>query len=499
MAIWNWKTFTGISDDSFLARQWEYLDCKNVDLVENSRYVDAQLSGNNLSEIWFSINSPIIACKDSSVYPVFATANGTYIGFSTFDSSTSDGWQTGAYLVEQIGTGSLPVTYWFKNWYIRQQTYNGSGMTFNSPSPIVTYVPSGIPTASCIGVGRIYFAVANVIYVLDTAITDPRVELSQVKVTPWNSNIPIGSIIKYMFLYNDVMTVLATNWNSTVIYQLIEITTDVWKIRYYHTISGVTAIKGYGDKNNLYWFSKNAIYLSNGTSSEKVKTVWSYEGATIFATTSICDIQDSIFKIADGTTLWEYGHKKPGYWAILRRHTRRLSITAMQGDIECNYWSPKAYATRLSQFTFYDNYEIVSMPYEAENFNSKKEWTGIRIGHMLPAYSLYTNNSILCSIQVQVLTDDMEQRWITSSVNVATIVTPVTWVAERFTDITISEINTAISTAWYNPDFQYIKIKVLWNAGDPTFTTGNGTMYRKTPKFFWIELTHKEIRKWIPN
>jgi hypothetical protein len=24
-------------------------------------------------------------------------------------------------------------------------------------------------------------------------------------------------------------------------------------------------------------------------------------------------------------------------------------------------------------------------------------------------------------------------------------------------------------------------------------------MYRKTPKFFGIELTHKEIRKWIPN
>ena len=45
----------------------------------------------------------------------------------------------------------------------------------------------------------------------------------------------------------------------------------------------------------------------------------------------------------------------------------------MQGDIECNYSSPKAYASRLSQQTLYDNYEIVSMPYEAENFNSKKE------------------------------------------------------------------------------------------------------------------------------
>jgi hypothetical protein len=100
------------------------------------------------------------------------------------------------------------------------------------------------------------------------------------------------------------------------------------------------------------------------------------------------------------------------------------------------------------------------MPYEADNFNSKKEGTGIRIGHMLPAYSLYTSNSTLCSIDVQVITDDMEQRGISTFVTVASIITPATGVAERFTDISIQEINTAISTAGYNPDFQYIKIKV---------------------------------------
>ena len=55
-------------------------------------------------------------------------------------------------------------------------------MPFNSP--IVTNLPNGIPTASCIGAGRIYFAVANIIYVLDTVITDPTVALSQVKATP---------------------------------------------------------------------------------------------------------------------------------------------------------------------------------------------------------------------------------------------------------------------------------------------------------------------------
>jgi hypothetical protein len=82
-------------------------------------------------------------------------------------------------------------------------------MPFNSP--IVTNVPTGIPTASCIGTARIYFAVANTIYVLDHKITDPTTTLSQVKATPANNNIPFGSIIKYMFIYNDVMTVLATN------------------------------------------------------------------------------------------------------------------------------------------------------------------------------------------------------------------------------------------------------------------------------------------------
>jgi hypothetical protein len=51
MAIWRWKTFTGISDDSFLARNGEFYDCNNVDLVNKARYVDAQLSGTSLTEI----------------------------------------------------------------------------------------------------------------------------------------------------------------------------------------------------------------------------------------------------------------------------------------------------------------------------------------------------------------------------------------------------------------------------------------------------------------
>lgn len=51
-------------------------------------------------------------------------------------------------------------------------------------------MPTGITTASCLGAGRIYFAVSNVIYTLDTAITDPTIALSQVKSVPANANIP---------------------------------------------------------------------------------------------------------------------------------------------------------------------------------------------------------------------------------------------------------------------------------------------------------------------
>lgn len=111
--------------------------------------------------------------------------------------------------MEQIGTESLPVTYWFKNGYIRQQTFNGSGMPFNQP--IVTNMPAGIPTASCLGAGRIYFAVGNVIYTLDTSVTDPTIALSQVKAIPCNSFIPYGMAIKYMYIYNNVMNVITTN------------------------------------------------------------------------------------------------------------------------------------------------------------------------------------------------------------------------------------------------------------------------------------------------
>lgn len=499
MAIWRWDTFTGISDDSFLARQWEFLDCNNVDIINKARYIDGvKVSEYSISEIWSSIWEKILNVKDWTYWALCSSSH-TYIGFG-FNSDTLDWSQYWAYLVEQIGTDTLPVSYFFKNWYIRQQVYNGASITFNQP--IVTNVPTGIPTASCIGAGRIYFAVENVIYTLDTAWTDPSIALSTVKSIPCNNYIPYWYVIKYMYIYNNVMYVCSTNWRETTIYQLTPIqwkSYNEWEINYYHTISGVKAISAYWDKNNLYWISKDSIYLSNGTSSEKVKTVWIYEWATTFSSNSVCTIIDWIFKIADWNTVWEYWHKKPWYRAVLRKNTRTNSISAINWDIECYYTAPKAYVTRLSQFSLYDNWEVTSMPYEADNFNAKKEWTAIRIGHILPAYSLYTSTSILCSIDVQVITDDMEQRGITTFVTVASITTPTTWVAERFTDISIKEISDAIATAWYNSDFQYIKIKVKWNAWDPINVIGNWTKYRKTPKFFGIELTHKEIRKWIPN
>lgn len=82
MAIWKWNTFTGISDDSFLAKTGEFYSCNNVDLINKARYVDAQLSSPaSIVEIGVSITSPIIITKDSASYPVFGTANRTYLGF----------------------------------------------------------------------------------------------------------------------------------------------------------------------------------------------------------------------------------------------------------------------------------------------------------------------------------------------------------------------------------------------------------------------------------
>ena len=50
--------------------------------------------------------------------------------------------------------------------------------------------------------------------------------------------IPFGYVIKAIYLYNDVLTVVANSNDSTHIYQLIETSTsDEWAIRYTHKVS----------------------------------------------------------------------------------------------------------------------------------------------------------------------------------------------------------------------------------------------------------------------
>ena len=497
MAYWNWTTFTGLSDDSFLGRSGEFYDCNNIDVIDNSGYVDGAKHP-NIAEIGSSLWSSITATKDGT-YPVFCNTSNTYWWFGGVSSWVADLWQVWAYLVETIGTPSLPVAYWFKNGFIRQQTYNGSWVT--NVWVITTNVPTGIPTASCIGAWRIYFAVANTIRVINTTI-DPTVTLSTVNATEANKNIPFWYTIKYMYIYMDVMNVVTTDGRNTIIYQLTEDTTDNWSIRYYHRIKWVVAIGACGEGNSLYWFSNNAIYQSNGVESQKVKVNGKDELGTTFSDTAFCTISEGIFKIADGATLWEYWHKKPWYNPVLVKKTRVYPITAMDSRLEVSYKSTgtKVYGARDNDFlaTPLLDYSITSLPYSAQDLLSKKEGTYLRVGHFLPAYSTYTDTSQLCSFNIKILTDEMEQKGITSGVQVATITTPTTWVSERFTDIDTSEIITALSNAWYNPDFNYTKLIVEWIRWDlwGTFATYWIALWKKSPKFFGIRLSHNEILKW---
>lgn len=490
--------FTWLSDDSFFWREWEFYDCNNIDIIDNSRYIDGakQLS---ISEIWTSLWNDFTICKDSGIYPVFASDTDTYIWW--FNSSVSDGWQLWAYLIEQIWTESLPVIYWFKNGYIRQQTFNGSWTPFNSV--ITTNVPSGIPTSSCIGAWRIFFAVKNKIWVLDTAITDPTIALSQVKATPANQTIPFGYTIKYIYMYMDVMNVVTTNGKNTTIYQLIEETTDVWVIRYYHTKQWVICLWASGEGNSIFWYSKESIYQSNGTDSQRVKVVWKYEFSETFSTNSFCTISDGIFKIADGTIMWEYGHKKPWYWSVLIKKTRNRQITAINSRLEVFYNGTSVYFGRDNNYATapYRDWSYTTLPYEGSVFAQKLELLALRIGFMLPAYSTYISTAQTCSMTVQVLTDEMDAIGITTPITVATITTPTTGVSERYVDIWVSEIVWAIATSWYNPDCHYMRVTVngiRWDLSN-TFTLYWENLGRKTPKLFSIEFINKDIKKWIPQ
>lgn len=493
--------FTWLSDDSFFWREGEFLDCNNIDIIENSRYIDGAKQP-SLTEIGTSIGSSITVCKDSVTYPVFANATGTYWGFWWVNWSVSDWGMSWCYIIEQIWTSTLPVTYWFKNGYIRQQTYNGSSVTNVGAWAITTNVPSWVPTASCVGAWRIYFAVWNIIYVINTTV-DPTTTLSTVNATAANSTIPYWYTIKYIYIYMDVMNVVTTNGKDTTIYQLVESTTDVWVIRYYHTKQWAVCINAYGDGNNIYWISGDSIYLSNGTDSQKVKVYWKDEFATTFSASSFCTISDWIFKISDWADLFEYGHKKPWYWPVLIKKTRPRALTAMSGRLEVSYNNPNVYWGRDNSFPTspYKDWSWTSLPYEGSVFAQKMEQLALRVWLMLPAYSTYTSTSTLCSMTVQVLTDEMDALAITTPVTVATITTPSTWVAERFVDISLSEINAALSNAWYNPDFHYLKVTINGLKGDLASTTSvyGENLWRKTPKLFSVEFTHKDIKKWIPQ
>lgn len=108
------------------------------------------------------------------------------------------------------------------------------------------------------------------------------------------------------------MTIVATSNDSTYIYQATETSTvEEWAINYFHKISGVEAIGATGENNNVYWFSSESLYLTNGAQSQKIKVVGKDEGETSFSDTSIITIRDSIVYIADDTTLWKYGSIKP--------------------------------------------------------------------------------------------------------------------------------------------------------------------------------------------
>jgi hypothetical protein len=304
-----------------------------------------------------------------------------------------------------------------------------------------------------------------------------------------------------MYFYNDVLNVVATSNNSTHIYQLTETTTDVWDIRYTHKISGVLALWAIGENNNVYWFSNEALYQTNGTESQKIKVVWVDEWGTSFSASSVITIRDSIVYIADWTDVWEYGSIKPWYNKVLTKQTKRLSVTAIDGDLICYYDSGDVYWDRLSnQDTLYDNASVTSLPYEAWEFNQLKNGTALRVWFMLPKYSTYSSTSTLANITIGVLTDEMEANGITTPTTIRTITTPTTWVSDRYVDISAWELNDALVASGYSPDFQYAKLKLWLNGGDPSVVTWFWTaFFRKTPKVFWVNLVHNEIMKWIPQ
>ncbi len=356
-------------------------------------------------------------------------------------------------------TGDL-VNYFFDNTNILQTNSAVTSVT-NTRSHAGWSV-----TASVLIYKTILFAIWATIYSYDlTALWTAPASLA--------TNIPIitGSVVKYMYFYNDMLVIVTTKDSDTVIYQ-VQYGTSWYTIYSTEVKKWFICYWAIWDSWTVYWTTTDKIFGFQGGNSQELRYVWfaSDLSTWFFWSSPKLAFDKGILYIANWNTIFKYWRKFAGRKNALTIRTYWETIQA----ITANFLHTQSGTNKIYQIS--SNYPnsgySITTPYDAWVYWDAKSGLQFRVGYQLPAGT---------SITIGVMTDTMEM----SNTSTYTTVATITDTTKKRQYISIQEINDAL----WDSEWQSIRFKKTLNGA------GWSSWARtRTPKQFDIKCIHNDIK-----
>jgi len=459
-----------MSNDSFFWAKWQAYFLENIDISEQkySKIANKYVESYN----HWAFNETINVMKETPYWVM--QCGTTKVWLNGWDKSATVAWALAfEYFWDVSGQQ--------KNVFIKSNsciTTNWDVSSVTGTASFTAWTWYGV-WASVSVYWKVLFSNDNIIYEYDP-------NTPTVAPVNKNSTIPFGSKIIHLYFYNDILYVVTRLYRDTIIYSM-QYTNTWWTTAYaiYNTDINrwYTCLNAIWDWSSIYWVTSNLIMQFSGWYSQKVATFWWTNNVTSRwqVSTPFVAYWTGFLYVASWVTVYTYGTNKPWRTVFLNSFESLVPVSAITPSYI--HWlsgtSNKLYAYSS---VYYNTATIITLPYDAWVYWDDKSNLAFRIGYQLP---IATYSGTQCSITIWVMTDYME---LNNGVNFVTVATISDKTKQR-QYVSINEINTALSNAWYSDEWQHIRFKIVlnwWNESSWNMT--------RTPVYFDIKCTHNNIK-----
>lgn len=480
---WGW-----IGDDTFLVRENECIDMDWIDIRTTPRKIQAAeaFKWSYWDTVWTFTQSHnyldstidwLVSCYDSRVYigttNVSATIAGAdmsitlWVNVWDYNATTNPEWVRHFFFTYNAGTNPILVADYVWWVFTLKKTINTSAGV--APADILD---SHTRAVCYLWKWSILFARSNKIYELN-----PDTEA----LSAWWAKVelPVWAVVKYIYYYNWLINFVYTINNDTFIHWCTYDGTTFKLNTYYDKVNWDKCLSAVWDRNNIYWISTSGIFQYQWTSQlVKKVTFWS---------SAVVSYYKWVLNIWDDTNYYKYWVNKPWYWSPLTKITTTYNIKKVSAQYVL-YYTWTAYILDQEVWWYKSTNYYITAPYTAWVVWDKKNWLWIKVWYSLPR-TTYTDSSVQCTIDIYVQTMDMYNITSPTYIKLVTISDKT----KSSYDLNHTTIAIALQTAGYSDVFDYIRFKIVLNAGDPVAAYGN-TLYRKTPEVYDFHVFHEEIQ-----